>query len=503
MTLTKTNEGSVMKKDAEVMLYMRERHKGTTQQVAAARAGMSERTARRYERAGKLPSQLKRPRTWRTRENPFEDDWPWVVEQLERDPALQGATLFALLCAEHPGKYRPTQVRTLQRHIAHWKAAQGPEKEVYFEQVHTPGEGAQSDFTHMEDLGMTIAGEAFPHLLYHCVLTYSNVEAVSICFAETFEALAEGIERAMWQFGGVPAQHRTDHLSAAVRRLDKAGREDWTQRYEALMQHYGMTPTTNNVGVAHENGDVEQSHYRFQQAVDQALRVRGSRDFADRASYERFLQDLVRYRNQTRAKAFAQEQQALRPLPAQPLAPCREVRVNVSRFSTILVQGNTYSVPSRLIGTTLLVRVRAEHLEGYLGSKQVVTLPRLHGRAQHAINYRHSIWSLVRKPGAFAAYRYREDLYPTLAFRRAYDRLLRATSARADREYVRVLHLAATLSETEVEMALLLLEEADQVPTADAVRDLVRPIEVRHVALHPINLQPYDQLLPSQRCAHA
>jgi hypothetical protein len=223
-----------MKKDAEVMLFMRERHKGTTQKVAAARAGMSERTARRYEKAGKLPSQLKQPRTWRTRENPFEDDWPWVVEQLERDPALQGAMLFALLCAEHPGKYRPTQVRTLQRPIQVWKAEHGPEKEVMFEHVHTPGEAAQSDFTHMEEFNVTTAGQPFPHLLYHCVLTYSNVEAVSICFAETFEALAEGIEKAMWQFGGVPTQHRTDHLSAAIRRLDQAGREDWTARYAGL-----------------------------------------------------------------------------------------------------------------------------------------------------------------------------------------------------------------------------------------------------------------------------
>lgn len=491
-----------MKKDAEVLLYMKERHKGTTQSVAAARAGMSERTARRYERAGKLPSQLKEPRTWRTRENPFEADWPWVVEQLQRDPALQGATLFALLCAEHPGKYRPTQVRTLQRHIATWKATHGPHKEVYFEQVHTPGERAQSDFTHMEDLHITIAGQAFPHLLYHCVLTYSNVEAVSVCFAESFEALAEGLEKALWQFGGVPQQHRTDHLSAAVRRLDKGEREEWTQRYAALMQHYGMTPTTNNVGVAHENGDVEQSHYRFQQAVDQALRVRGSREFADRASYERFLQDVVRYRNQTRALRSAQEQQALRPLPTQPLAPCRELHVSVSRFSTISVQGNTYSVPSRLIGTTLLLRLRAETVEGYLGSQAVLSMPRLHGRGQHAINYQHIIWSLVRKPGAFAAYRYRDDLYPTVAFRRAYDRLTVATSMRADREYVRVLHLAATLSESEVETALLLLEEAGTVPTAEAVRELVRPIEVLQVAAVPVNLQPYDQLLPSQRSAH-
>jgi hypothetical protein len=229
MTLTSNHEESVMKKDGEVLLYMRERHKGTTQEVAAARAGMSERTARRYEKAGKLPSQLKRPRTWRTRENPFEEDWPWVVVQIERDRALQVTTLFALLCAQHPGKYRPTQVRTLQRQVATWKVTQGPEKEVYFEQVHTPGERAQSDFTHMEDLNVTIAGEPFPHMLYHCVLTYSNEEAVSLCFAETFEALAEGIERALWQFGGVPMQHRTDHLSAAVRRLDKVGQEDWTR----------------------------------------------------------------------------------------------------------------------------------------------------------------------------------------------------------------------------------------------------------------------------------
>jgi hypothetical protein len=139
-----------MKKDAEVLLYMKERHKGTNKRVAAARAGMSERTARKYERAGKLPSQLKHPRTWRTRVNPFEEDWPWVVEQLERDHALQATTLFALLCAQHPGRYRATQVRTLQRQIRDWKALHGPEQEIIFEQVHTPGERMQSDFTHLE-----------------------------------------------------------------------------------------------------------------------------------------------------------------------------------------------------------------------------------------------------------------------------------------------------------------------------------------------------------------
>jgi hypothetical protein len=134
-----------MKNDSEVKLYMSERRKGKSQRIAAARAGMSERTARKYERAGKLPSELKRPHDWQTRQNPFEEDWPWVVEQLERDPALQAATLFALLCEKYPGRYRPTQDRTLRRHIARWRALHGPDQEVIFEQQHTPGERAQSD----------------------------------------------------------------------------------------------------------------------------------------------------------------------------------------------------------------------------------------------------------------------------------------------------------------------------------------------------------------------
>src|SRR5258707_2959304 len=184
-----------LKNDHEVKLYMSERQKGLSQKVAAARAGMSTRTARKYEQASKLPSELKRPHDWQTRATPFEEDWAWVVEQLERDAAIQSTTLFALLCERHPERYRPTQDRTLRRHIARWKALHDPEKEVIFEQIHTPGERAQSDFSHMEDLGVTIAGEPFAHMVYHFVLTYSNVEAASICFSETFEALAEGIEK--------------------------------------------------------------------------------------------------------------------------------------------------------------------------------------------------------------------------------------------------------------------------------------------------------------------
>jgi hypothetical protein len=491
-----------MKNDHEVKLYMSERKKGSTQRVAAARAGMSERTARKYEQGGKLPSELKRPHTWVTRENPFEQDWPWVVEHLERDPALQASTLFALLCQEHPGRYRPTQARTLRRHIARWRALHGPDKDVIFEQHHTPAERAQSDFTHMEDLGVTIAGEAFPHMVYHFVLTYSNTEAASICFSETFEALAEGIEKALWQIGGVPLQHRTDHLTAAVRQVRKQEREDWTLRYQGLMNHYGMQPTWNNVGVAHENGDVEQSHHRFKEAVDQALRVRGSRDFATQGAYEHFLQDLIHKRNQTRVDRFMAEKEVLRPLPMTPLSPCKELRVNVSRFSTISLAGNVYSVPSRLIGTRILIRVRSEVLEGYVGTRKVFELPRLIGKQQHHIDYHHIIWSLVRKPGAFAAYRYRDDLFPTTTFRLAYDRLISDGAKRADRDYVRILHLAATPSETEVETALQIALEAGTSPTFLTVRDLVQVPSIHQVPVIEVpalNLSSYDQLIPSRR----
>ena len=424
------------------------------------------------------------------------------MAELERDPALQGSTLFALLCERHPERYRPTQMRTLQRHIAKWRATHGPEREVIFEQCHKPGERAQSDFTHMEDLQVTLAGQPFPHLVFHLVLTYSNVEAITICFSESFEALAEGIEQGLWSIGGVPEQHRTDHLTAAIRRKTSKEREDFTKRYQALMAHYGMQPTWNNAGIAHENGDVEQSHHRFKQAVDQALRARCSRDFVSRAAYEHFLQDLVYKRNQTRAARFVTEKECLRPLPVAPLAPCKELRVSVSRFATIHVGSNIYSVPSRLIGTTITVRLWAETLQGYVGTSLAFTFPRLIGTHQHRIDYHHLIWSLVRKPGAFAAYRYREELFPTTTFRRAYDQLSQELPKRADGEYLRVLYLAATTSESEVETALSLLLEAGTRPMLAAVRDLVAgsalPV-VPEIAVPTLDLAAYDQLIPSRR----
>ncbi len=409
------------------------RAKGRTQEQAAARAGMSVVTARKYEHLGKLPSQVREPRTHRTRPNPFEEDWPWIAAQLEADPALQGTTLFALLVERHPGRYKAGQLRTLQRQIAVWRVRHGPEQEVIFPQVHQPGASAQSDFTDMRSLGVTIGGIPFPHLVFHLVLPYSNVEAVRICLSESFESLSEGLESCLWQLGGVPREHRTDHLSAAIRPLDVEGRAQATARYAALMAHYGLKPTANNVGEAHENGDIEQAHHRFKVAVDQALRVRGSRDFPDREAYGRFLHDLVRRRNLTREARWQEERQALCPLPAQPLALSRELRVSVTRFSTIQVLGNTYSVPSRLS--------------------------------------------------------------------RAYDSLRSAIPQQADRHYLRLLHLAASTSESEVEAALNLLLDGRTTPTYDAVRDLVRvpaKMAIPVLTTPVVDLSVYDRLLTGE-----
>lgn len=490
-----------MKKDAEVKLLHKERKRGLSQEIAAARAGMSTRTARKYEQAGMLPTQMKKPRTHRTRPDPFQADWPWVEAEIKRDSALQAKTLFELLCQANPGRYEEGQLRTLQRRIEKWRAVAGPERSVMFEQVHVPGKMAQSDFTVMDALGVTIAGMPFAHLYYHMVLTYSNHEAVKLCFSESFEALAEGIEACIWQMGGVPEFHRTDNLSAAVRHLNAEGKREFTESYQGLMGHYGMKPTKNTPGESHQNGDVEQSHHRFKVAVDQALRVRGSRDFESREAYEAFVQELVRRRNTTRRAKYEEDLAALKPLPAAVLAPCREFRVGVSRFSTIRVLHNTYSVPSRLIGSELTVRVRSEVLELYLGASPLQTLPRLKGRNQHRIDYRHVIWSLVRKPGAFAAYRYRSEFFPTTVFRRAYDTLLAGKPERGELEYLRVLHLAASTSELDVEAALELLLDTKRPFGFEDARDLVngeRATRIPAVSAPRIDLTTYDRLLEAR-----
>jgi transposase len=279
---------------------------------AAAKAGMDRKTARKYRSATRLPSQMSEQapaRTWRTREDPFADVWSEVEALLKEGPGWEAKTLFEELQRRYPDRFAEGQLRTLQRRVKQWQATCGPDKEVFFAQHHVPGRLGASDFTHMTELGVTINGGPFAHLVYHFVLTHSNWEHVTVCFSESFESFCDGFQNAVWTLGGVPEEHRSDRMSLAVQ---ASGSQFFTRRYEAVMAHYGVRPQAINAGKGHENGDVEQSHHRFKRVVDQALLLRGSRDFASREAYEAFLHGLCVKRNAKRKERFEQEKKSRR-----------------------------------------------------------------------------------------------------------------------------------------------------------------------------------------------
>jgi hypothetical protein len=491
---------TAMIKDAQVRRLRRFLGEGNPLSLAAMKVGMDAKTARKYGHAQRLPSESFTPRTWRTREDPFQDVWPALRDQIERNPGLQAKTLFEDLQRRFPGQFPDGQLRTLQRKIKAWKAVEGPPKEVFFDQVHTPGELAASDFTCMNDLHVTLAGQAFEHLVYHFVLTYSNWETGTVCFSESFESLSQGLQDALWELGGVPRTHRTDRLTAAVNNL--GDRDLFQQRYRALLAHYGLTPQAIQARKANQNGDAEQSHNRFKQAIDQALMLRDSRDFDDRAAYERFLRAIFARRNGGRLGRFAEERPLLNDLPARRVDAWHRVPARVSQGSTIRIVTNIYSVPSRLIGERVDVHVMAEYLEVWLGPALVERVPRLRGRHKHSINYRHVIDWLVRKPGAFAAYRYRDALFPTSRFRRAYDTLLEHCPTRASKDYLRVLELAAKESEAGVDAVLGRLLEGDMPITPTIVEEHLRHDlglpRAMEVVISKVDLSTYDLLLETR-----
>src|SRR5436309_7371169 len=436
---------------------------------AADKAGVDEKTARKYRDSDPLPSQRRVPHTWRTREDPFQDVWLELVEQLRLNPGLQAKTLFDDLQRRYPGLFPDVQLRCLQRRIKRWRALEGPPKEVFFGQTHEPGRLAENDFTHMGELSVTILGQPFDHMVYHFVLTYSNWEAGTVCFSESFESLSEGLQNALWELGGVPRRHRTDRLTAAVNSDPES--ELFTRRYRGLLAHYGLEGQAIQPRQANENGDVEQSHHRFKQAVDQALMLRGSRDFASRGDYQLFLKKLMAGRNANRKERFLEEMAMLSSLPARRLEMARRLKARVDSGSTIHVGGNTYSLPSRLIGELLDVHVLAETLEVWHGARKVDTLPRLRGRGKHRVEYRHVIDWLVRKPGAFEEYRYRDAMFPTSRFRIAYDVLKERRGGRAVKDYLAVLLLAAREGEAGVDEALRLLLDAGRMPDEESVAE--------------------------------
>jgi hypothetical protein len=473
------------------------------QEVAAAKAGMDPKTAREYLRDPRLPSERKEDRKWRTRDDPFTEVWEGVREQIAANPGLEAKTLFEALQRKYPGQFADGQVRTLQRRLKRWRATEGPKREVFFTQQHVAGRLGQSDFTHMNDLNITIGAQSFPHMLFHFVLTFSNWEAVSLCYSESFESLSDGLQNALWELGGVPLDHRTDRMSLAVN--NGSDEREFTTRYEALMRHYKMTGRKIQTGRPNENGDVEQRHYRLKRAVGQALMLRDSRDFGSIAEYKEFLRLLLTQLNAGRRERLRIEMQYLRPLPAGRLESLKRERVKVDSGSLIYVDRNAYSVHSRLIGESVEARIAAETIEVWYAGNKVEELPRLRGRGKHRVDYRHIIDWLVRKPGAFENYRYREELFPTSRFRMAWDALRETAPVRANKRYLEILELAAKEGEARVDDILRCVLEQGEMGEGKLNAKVIAGIlnegaavpAATNIDVDEVSLASFDELLGS------
>jgi hypothetical protein len=471
----------------------------SNQEIAAAKAGMDRKTARKYLREGRLPSELPQAPRWRTRADPFDEVWGELRELLEVNSGLEAKTLFEYLQRLYPGQFEDGQLRTLQRRVKVWRATEGPSKEVFFAQQHHPGRLSASDFVHMTDLEVTIQGQSFAHMLYHFVLTYSNWETGTVCFCESFESLCEGFQNAIWELGKVPERHRTDRMSTAVNNVSNPA--EFTDRYEALLGYYRIVGEKIQAGEAHENGDVEQSHYRFKRAVQQELMLRGSRDFDSAADYSRFLKYLFGRLNAGRKQRLLEEMEVMKELPERRLESYKRERVKVDSGSLIYADRNVYSVPSRLIGEEVEARLFMDRVEIWYGQRKLEEMPRLRGRQKHRVDYRHIIDWLVRKPGAFENYRYRDELFPTSRFRMVFDALTEKLGSRgASKEYLRILELAAKEGETKVEEAIRVLLEKGEgscvVITVEAVRDAMghSRLNAREVKVAAVDLRVFDEL---------
>lgn len=480
---------------------MAEMNKHHKKGLAALRAGMDRETGLKYRKLGKLPSEIPaKPRTYLTRKDPFDRDWPLIAAMLADIPDLDAKTIFEHLQGLEPGRYQDGQLRTLQRRVGRWRGQNGPEKEVFFSQDHRPGECAQADFTWCTELKITIRGVAFAHMLFHMVLPYSNWEWATVALSESLLALRHGIQTSLVRLGRKPKKFQTDNSTAATHELG-TGKRGFNDDYMAVMRHFDMQPQTIGIGESEQNGDVEAGNGALKRRLERKLKIRGSRDFDSEQAYEIWVQSECDLANSGRCERLAEELALMGALNPARLCEHVELDVPVSQWSTIRVKSCVYSVPSRLIGHQVRVHLSERLLIVFFNGIEQLRTERLTGKSQR-IDYRHIIWSLVRKPNAFARYHYREELFPSLTFRRAYDALAKSIihELRTDVAYLRLLYLAASTLQVEVEIAVELLLESGVLPTSEAVKVLIGKEKAVGLLEMPVlkpDLVLYDGLLGS------
>jgi len=491
--------------DAQVRKLMEEMTKHGQIGMAAMKADMDRKTARKYARTARLPSEMTKERDWRTRSDAFADVWREVEELLKAEAGLDAKTVFEVLQANHPGQFVEGQLRTLQRQVRRFRAAHGGERNVVLAQQHRPGEAMQTDFTSTTELRVTVCGQPLsPSQLCNSTLPYSNWRWATACGSESMAALRQGVQRALFQLGRVPEWHQTDNSTAATHQLPKekssSAERGFNGEYVGLMKHFGMKPRTTEVGAKEQNGDVEASNGAMKRALEQALLVRGSRDFASVEAWQSFVDDVNRKGNKAKSEKVAEELVAMRELNAAKLPEYVEMQVVVSSWSTVHVKHGTYSVPSRLIGETVRVRLFESRIELWFAGDKQLDCERVRGQHPRRIDYRHVIWSLVRKPAGFRNYVFREEMFPSTTFRRAYDAIHtpQHRGMKGYLEYLRILHAAATTLESEVETALVLLLDENNAISADAVKSLVAgKLQPKAPSMVPptVDLTVYDSLL--------
>jgi len=481
---------------------MKSRQKDSPE-AAAAKAGFSTATAYRIEKTPRLKSQTTRPRG-RRRPDPlagiFDEE---VVPMLTAAPGLRPVTLYEELMRRHPELGAGIR-RTLERRVRDWRTRHGPEQEVIFRQAHEPGRMGLSDFTDMADLQVEVAGAPLNHMLYHFRLAYSGFQHAHVVLGgESFVALAEGLQNALWTLGGVPHEHRTDSLSAAFRNLGKAAEEDLTQRYEGLCRHYGMTPSRNNRGVAHENGGIEGPHGHLKSAIRDALLLRGSRHFDDLPAYRAFIDELVSRRNARQRARIDMERPILKTLPARRTQDFEEVLVRVTSSGGFTLRKVFYTVPSRLIGHRLRVHLYDDRLTLFVGGSALMSLPRgrpqSNGRHGHVVSYHQVIHTLRRKPMALLNLVYRDQLFPREAYRRTFEHLLARLDERsACRRMVGLLALAHDRGcESELGDCLEALLDAGDLPQLAVLQKHFAPAPepLPRIDVRLGSLQDYDALM--------
>ena len=462
---------------------------------AAMKSGMDRKTARRYVRTGQGPTELKKPHTWRTRQDPVEAIWPEAEHRLEAAPGLEAQELFEDLLKQHPGAADPRALRTFRRRVARWRRKHGEDLEVFFEQVREPGQLMELDWTDAAELKITIAGASYDHRYCHSVLPYSNGEWAIPCQSESTSSLIAGSQAAYWEFGGV-CDIQTDRSSTATHQLRQGSKErGYNERYLALCDHLRIKPRTINRDSPDENGDVESMNGHLKRRIEQKLLLRGSRDFGSEAEYAAFVAEVCRELNRRRGAKFIEELKLLRPLPARPFPDAEEVTARVSCFATARVKKLPYSVPARLIGALVQGYVSEREVVIHYLNEEVARHPRIPGKGH--VSYHHVITWLVRKPGAFAHYQHREDLFPQPVFRQAHQRLQAVDPGKSDQPYLRLLELAHKLGEDAVATVLGAFLREGCLPDPDAVKArLVQPAPSL-VAILPFvpSLRGYDALL--------